>query len=144
MEEVNETIDAGVGGELKLDARGLDLLARTAKWSKFMAIVIFIGVGLMVLVSLLGSAFMSNITGGSFFSVILNMLVSLLYIFPALYLFRFSVKINEAIMVQDHFTLSDAFENLYKHYRFIGILMIVMFGLMVLGGLFAGLGLAMS
>ncbi len=63
-----------------------------------------------------------------------------LYFFPVLYLNKFSSKMLNAISMRDSLTLESSFEQLRNHYRFIGILTIVMIGLYALGILMMVIG----
>jgi hypothetical protein len=64
---------------------------------------------------------------------------ALLYFFPILYLFRFSTKAKTALNSGSDLELTEAFQNLKSHYKFVGILTIVMIGLYIVFFLFGGL-----
>ncbi len=61
-------------------------------------------------------------------------LMGLLYFFPIYYLFRFSAQVRPALASKNPQDLESALENLKSHYKFIGILMIVMISIYVLIG----------
>jgi hypothetical protein len=116
-------------------------LNETAGWTKFLAIVGFIFVGFMVLASYRIHSFFSMMPMSeefpfppaifSVFSVI-YLGMALLFFFPVLYLYKFSTRMKDAIRASDQGAMEDAFANIKAHYKFIGILMIVLIGFNVL------------
>lgn len=118
-----------------------DLLL-TAKWSKFLAIVGFIGVGLLVVLSFLimaGFSAFDSITHGdaaiAVFVGILYLLMGLLYIFPILYLLRFATNTKQAVLDNDEAAMEEALINQRKMYKFFGVLMIVALSIYALAAL---------
>jgi hypothetical protein len=77
---------------------------------------------------------------------VVYLIVLAVYFFPVLYLYRFSSKIKTALKQENRETLSDAFANLKSHYKFIGVLPIIVMSFYILaffGSLFFGvLGMA--
>lgn len=121
---------------LIIDWRSKEFLKETAKWSKFLAILGFIGIGLMVLFSLVmlfaPSSVMSNGDfpfGGKIFMMLFYLAFSALYYFPVFYLYQFSENTKKAIENNDNKAIRDAFEFLKSHYKFIGILTIILLSL---------------
>ena len=111
-------------------------LYQTAKWSNFLSIVGFIAVGVLIVISILSGSFnlFGSMVGGmsSAFMSILYLLSSLLYLFPVLFLYRFSKGIKSALTHNDQYALNEAFNYLKKHYSFIGILTVAVFCLYLL------------
>lgn len=113
-------------------------LTETAKWGKFLSILGFIGIGLMVLGSLLISTVFSYVFAAasfpmpSFAITVIYLLVALLCFFPVYYLYNFSTKMQASLKMDDQSALTSSFQNLKSHYRFIGILMIVILSLYAL------------
>lgn len=121
------------GENLIIDWRSKEFLKETAKWTKFLAILGFVGIGLMVLVSLVmlfaPSSLMSNGDfpfGGKIFMMLLYLAFAVLYYFPISYLYQFSEKTKKAIENNDNNAIRDAFEFLKSHYKFMGILTIIL------------------
>lgn len=120
-------------------------LVEAAKWAKFIAIIGFIGIGFMIIVGLFFGTIMgmiSRLEGAetaalpSFFGAIIAVvyiLLALLYFFPVKYLYDFSSKVKRAIEIIDQDLFSEAILKLKSHYKYIGILMIVMICLYILG-----------
>nr|WP_297306234.1 hypothetical protein [uncultured Flavobacterium sp.] len=115
-------------------------LLETAKWAKLLAIIGFVGIGLMVVLGFFMGTITSMISsidpyamednpfdaiGGIFVSII-YFVMALLYYFPIKYLFDFATKVKKAIAITDQQLFTEALVNLKAHYRYIGILMIVL------------------
>lgn len=114
-----------------------DYLLETAKWAKLLAIVGFVGLGMMVLMvlflgTIIGSlaamspeaAEISGMGGG--FLAIFYIGMALLYFIPIKYLYDFSSKVKKAIQITDQNLFNEAMMKLKSHYKFIGILMLIM------------------
>lgn len=121
------------GENLVIDWRSKEFLKETAKWTKFLAILGFVGIGLMVLGSLVmlfaPSSLMSNGDfpfGGKIFMMLLYLAFAVLYYFPISYLYKFSENTKKAIENNDNNAIRDAFEFLKSHYKFMGILTIIL------------------
>lgn len=128
-------------------------LKETAKWAKFLAIVGFVFIGLMIVAALfmtfamgdlMGEAGLPGIMSGGFLGAF-YLVFALLYFFPILYLYRFASKMKIALANDDQTFLQDSFQNLKSHYVFIGILMAIILAfyvVMIVVGIVAG-GMAM-
>ena len=121
------------GENLIIDWRSKEFLKETAKWTKFLTILGFVGIGLMVLGSLVmlfaPSSLMSNGDfpfGGKIFMMLLYLAFAVLYYFPISYLYQFSENTKKAIENNDNNAIRDAFEFLKSHYKFMGILTIIL------------------
>ena len=124
-------------------------LEETAKWTYFLSILGFVFLGFIVIGALFAGLIFGSLSqelgyglSGGLISLI-YLSVALLFFFPVLYLFRFSTKAKTAVRTGNDGELTDAFQNLRSHYKFIGILTIVMLGLYVVFFLFGGLGMLM-
>jgi hypothetical protein len=138
---------------LKLNNYAKEFLRETAKWAYFLAIMGFIGIGLIVVIALFAGVIFSAIPtdanpyggiGGGVVTVI-YLIIGGLYFFPVLYLYRFANKMKIALARNDEDVLTNAFEYLKSHYKFIGIFTIVMMSfylLMFLIALVGGLAVA--
>lgn len=123
-----------------------------AKWAKFLSIIGFIGIGLMFLaaiVMMVAGAALSNFSSeysrspiGAGMVGFIYIIMAVLYFFPVLYLFKSAVSLKKGIINNDEIILTDGFQNLKSHYKFIGIMMIVVLSLYALLFLFAMLALA--
>ena len=135
---------------VELTRESLSYLNETRKWTMFLAILGFVFVGIMVIFSLMFSAIFSALPGmtdaempfPSFLFGLIYLVMAGLYFFPILYLYKFSTFTKNAIMNRDSGQINDALKNLKSHYKFIGILTIVILVLypigimaMVIGGM---------
>ena len=107
----------------------------TSKWGNFLAIVGYIGMGLLILVGILmmvGMSFMNNYshTGSEFWLIgLLYILLAVVYYFPVTYLYKFSIQIKNGLSQKDQSVLTSGFLNLKSLLKFMGILTIVFLSL---------------
>lgn len=133
-----EEITTSGNSNLHLTEESKSYLKETAKWAYFLAIVGFIGIGILVLVALFfgtifaklnsfgGNSSPMPMMAGSFITVI-YLILAVLYFFPVYYLFQFASKAKAAFSRNDNETLTTSLEFLKSHYKFMGIMAIVMF-----------------
>ena len=115
----------------ELSPSSIQFLGETAKWAKFLAILAFVGLGLMVLGAL--GLFVGGAIGGMSENAVLSpgvlagiyLLMALIYFFPVSYLYNFAAKIKKAFRSEDAEQLEAGLEYLKKHYKFLGIFTIV-------------------
>jgi len=135
--------------ENQLTASAIGFLKESAKWCKFMSIVGFVGVGLMVLAALfmlIGlSAFDSMNEMSKFpfpmsaFSIIYLVLAAI-YFFPVYYLYQYAAKTKLALQSRNQQLLTEGFENLKSHHKFLGIFTLIIISIYGLVFVFAILG----
>lgn len=130
-----------------------DYITETAKWSKFLSIIGFVFVGFLVLLSIammvalpmLNEEIEELSSVSSLFGPILGVVylaIAGFYLWPVIYLFNFSTKTLEAIKENDDNILADAFKNLKRHYKFMGILTIIILSLyllLIIAGMLGGM-----
>ena len=77
------------------------------------------------------------------FLTVVYLLFAVLYFFPVLYLYRFSVKMEEGLRAQNGDTVELAFQNLKSLFKFMGLFMAVILGfygvMLVFGVAIAGI-----
>ncbi len=135
--------------QLEFSVQSKHYLNDARKWARFLAILGFIGVAIMVIMGLVMGMVMNSFGPGTvpgmggmpfppvIFSII-YFIVAVIYFFPVLYLFRFTTHIQKALTGSDSSRLSDAFRNLKAHYQFIGIIAIILIGIYIIGALMMG------
>lgn len=146
-EEVLDNSSRGNSG-LELNPRAIEFLRETRKWANFLAVLGFIGLGIFVLTALFMGAVMGSLgrIGGSNFNGFMvsfvYIIIALIYFFPILYLYRFAAKLKMALNTNNNTALEASFQNLRSHYKFIGVLTIIMmafyflsFFIMIIGGI---------
>ena len=127
-------------------------MKETAKWSKFLSIIGFIGSGLMVIIGLFASAVMSSMFNtygsgaGGFSSItfgIMYVLMGALYFVPSLYLYNYSNKMKLALATSNAVELEEAFLNQKSLFKFWGVLTIVIISFYLLFAIFGLLAFMM-
>lgn len=132
--------------ELQVDQQSNAYLMETTKWAKFLAIVGFIGCAFIVLAGVFAGSVMSSM-GDSFGlgglgvgAAVLYILIALLWFFPCLYLYRFSVRMQTALRSNEQQNLTTGFSYLKSYFKFVGIITIVVISLYLLMFIFLMLG----
>ena len=121
-------------------------LKEIGSWGFFLAIMGFIGVGLIVLIAIFIGPLLSSVSYDSPISsmagvgfAFIYLLIAAIYFFPVYYQYKFSTLIKKAILYKDQVSLELAFKNLKHRYKYIGIMIIVIVGFYLF---FAIIGLA--
>jgi hypothetical protein len=110
-------------------------LLETSKWGKFLAIVGYIVMGILILVAIfmmLGFSKLNSLPGVKFPLGALGfvyILVGVIYYFPVTYLYRFSVQIKQGLNSKDMNTITSGYQNLKSLFKFMGIFTIVILSL---------------
>jgi len=126
--------------ELRIDSASKTFLLEAAKWTTFLAILGYIGIGLMVLAGifmLISGAAMSSYNsmipmGGGAFFALFYLIFAAFYFIPINYLYKFASNMKLAIEAKNQANLTKSFEYLKSHYKFIGILTIVVISIYIL------------
>ena len=107
-------------------------LFETAKWGKFIAIVGYVGMGIMIILGLLvmiGKSSFGQFTGHNSTVGILGIIyiiMAIIYYFPVTYLYKFSKQIRNGLLANDELSITTGFSNLKSLFKFTAILIIVM------------------
>jgi len=128
---------------LSIDEEAKAHLLETAKWTKFIAIIGFVFLGLLMLLGLFMGFGLSSLTaiyggdsglGGSFGvgMMAIYFVIALLYFFPIYYLYKYSMLIKPAIHSgnQEQFNLALSYQR--RMFKFIGIMFLIVLGLYAL------------
>lgn len=137
--------------DLKLNETAKGFLKETAKWAYFLSILGYIGIGFLVIIAVFAGTIFSTIgymgedkspfrAFGGVFITVLYLIIAALYIFPVYYLNKFAVNMKNALTENNTELLATSLEYLKSHYKFIGIMMLVMFALYALVFVFAIIG----
>lgn len=147
MSTIDQQFVSPTEGSLSSEIR--EYMLETARWARLIAIVGFIGIGIMVII-----AFFAMFTG-MLFGVASNLevpigligliylAVSALYFFPVYYLYKAATGWKVGLMNNDEASLTSGFRNWKSHYKFLGIMVVIilsLYGLMFLTGLAIALG----
>lgn len=141
MEEIVDTSEESKVEEfeLQLNESAKGFLKEAAKWAYFLSILGYIGIGLIVLAAIFAGTlfgFIGNMmpleqmgmfsSAFGIFITVVYLLIAALYFFPIYYLNRFASNLRAAFRDNDSETLAKSFEYLKSHYKFIGILAVIM------------------
>ena len=113
-------------------------LRQTKPWAMLISVLGFISIALMLLFSM-GTLFVfpKGAGGSSFFpgilSSIMNLLMGILYFFPALFLFKFASAIGRLLEGGGTKDMEEALINQKSFWKFAGILTLVMMGIAIIG-----------
>ena len=147
-----EEIQTSTNSNLQLNEESKSFLKETAKWAYFLSILGFVGVGFMVILALfMGTIFSKlGVFGARFgmmeggFITVIYLLFAVLYFFPVYYLFQFASKAKVAFSTTDNEKLTASFEYLKSHYKFMGILALVIFSFYGVVLFFSFMGILLS
>lgn len=132
-----ETTEIESKNDLVLEVQAEVYLRETAKWAKFLAIIGFIFMGLMVLGSLAVFAFAGSIGSLMPFPIggigFLYLVLAGVYFFPIYYLLQFANKAKLALANNSTQSLTESMKNMKSLYKFMGIFTIVMLALYPIG-----------
>jgi len=133
---------------MQLTEQAKKYLMEASKWANFIAIVGFIAIGLLIIMSFSIGTILASLPEGSlgglspkFFSFF-YLIAAGIYFIPVFFLFQFGQKTKQALMQDDHNLLTFALKKLLSHYKFIGILFIILIALyffLILFGAFSAL-----
>ena len=122
--------------KLEISNQSMHYLNEIRKWTSFFTILGFIMIGILVLFGLLFSTILEFLTQGqadfpfpSYLIGIFYLIFALIYLFPVLYLSRFSQSLKGALNSKDTEQLTIAFKNLKSHLKFLGIMTIIIISL---------------
>ena len=133
MEE-NSTIQKT---EITLTQNSINYLSEIGKWSMFFAILGFIGIALMILVGFFAGTIFSALPQGNampipgFLFGLIYIILGGVYYLPMKYLYNFAAKISIAVRKKEAPLLEESLMNLKSHYKFMGIMYIVIFSLYI-------------
>ncbi len=122
---------------MELSQQAKKFLYEAAKWATILSIIGFIGIGLMIIMSFSMGTILSQIPNDAlgvpiqFFSFFYLILAGISFI-PIYFLFQFGNNIKNAIKNNDTDLLTFGLKKLKSHYKFIGILTIILMSLNLL------------
>jgi hypothetical protein len=141
MDSLNETV--ATPNHIEINSTGINYLKEMRKWTMFISIIGFIGMGLLFIAGIV-VLFASGIIPDNDFnslSFIPLMIIAIIYFFPIYFLYQFSTLSKNALDYHDSGTFSVSVKYLKMHFKFIGVFLIVILFLYLVIGIFALLGL---
>jgi len=142
----NQELNAEQNNTNLLTANVKNYLMETARWGKFLAILGYIGLGLLLVLSMMmlfGMSFLSDSLGSmSYFYQaqslnlvtmgIIYLIMIALYFFPVYFLHTFSIRVKTALLTNSVADMDTAFKNLKSLFKFTGVVSIVVLSIYVL------------
>ena len=156
--------------KIEIGQEGLGYLDTARKWTMFFAILGFVGIGLLLVLSLFAGTLLGGLTsnlssglegmegiegmeggldtakavsgfaGVMFFIVML--IIAVIYFFPLLFLLRFSKHSANAVKNLDSNEMTLALKNIKSFWKYIGILVIIMLAVYLVVFLIFGASMA--
>ena len=122
---------------MELSDQSIKYLLETARWATIVSIIGFIVIGLLIVVSFSVGSFLANSPYSEMgispqVLSITYLIIAGVYFIPIFFLYQFGIKTKHAIDNNDTDLLTFGLKKLKSHYKFIGIIMIIMFGLNIL------------
>lgn len=137
--------------KVEVNYETMKVINDTRKWTLFLSILGFIGIGLIVILGLIIGPLISSLSGqrlGSTFPPFLfgfiYLIIAVIYFFPVFFLYKFSVFAKRAFNTFEPENMHLAFKNLRTHYQILGVITIIFVGLYVIVGVIAALVTAFS
>ena len=144
-----------LSSELQIDSVAAAHLKETAMWARLLAVVGLVLSILIGIVGLFAGSMMATMTRnfngtgeaaalgalGSGVITIMYLIIAAVYFFLSLFLFRFAVKMKQALLASDQENFNASLLNLKLVYRTMGIIMIIYLSFLALA-LIAGIGAA--
>ncbi|HUQ66025.1 MAG TPA: DUF5362 family protein [Flavitalea sp.] len=135
MDQQNQSIF-----ELQFDQQSISYLGEAARWAKFLAIIGFVFCGLLVIFALFAGSIMGAMMSsmgsagmvGSGVLTVIYLVLTAVYFFPCLYLYKFASQMQTAIQSNEQLKVQSSFRNLKACFRFMGILFIIMIAIYIL------------
>lgn len=118
--------------EFGMDETSKAYMLETARWGKFLAILSFVGMGLLILVGLLflvvlnmtGETNVTTLGTGIGMSVV-YFIIAAIYFYPVWALYKFSVLSKQAIHSSNQQQFNESLRYLRNIFKFLGIIMII-------------------
>lgn len=119
-------------------------LSDTARLARFLSIVGMLLLALTAIANIFGITFMGGTTGMGGYNdtalmnsmrlglITATFIVIAIAFFPLLYLFQFANRMKMALAANNQEALNDSFLNLKRHFRYIGILVIILLAMYAL------------
>jgi len=130
--EINPTTD----DSLSITREMKENLLEMTKWSKFLAILGFVGLGMIVVSAIyglvIGSMSRYSYLENAGIAALIYIAIAVVYYFPVNFLYKASVGIKDGLILSNKIDLESGIDNLKSHYKYIGITAIVLVSLNII------------
>ena len=122
---------------MELNDQSKNYLLEIARWATILSVIGFIVIGLLVIVSFSAGAILaespySELGISPQILSITYLIIAGVYFIPIFFLYQFGTKTKNAIDNNNTDLLTFGLKKLNSHYKFIGIVMIIIFGINIL------------
>jgi len=124
----------------ELDEYGRSNLLEMTRWTKFLAIVGFILMGIMLMAAIFSSMALSSLSSNPLFAglggtalILFYVIILSLYFYPVYSLWKYSTLMKVALHTSDKKKFNDAIVYLKNMFKYFGIVTLVVLGLNGLG-----------
>ncbi len=132
-----------------LNQNGIINLEEAGKWSRFLGIVGFVMLGLILIFGLFAGSLMSGIMaasgtpfasfGAAFFTIYMIVICAIAF-YPTFMLYKFGTSVRASIRTSDISGFNQSLLYLKRYFKFVGILTIIILGIYALVFIFSMLG----
>ncbi len=136
--------------QLGIDETSKAYLSETSRWGKFLAILSFIGIGLLIVMGIFMGFAMSQFgqdnltsTSGPIFTVV-YLILGAIYIYPVWGLYKFSELIKTSLNTSNQQQFNEALRHQKNVFKFIGIIAIISLALYGIAIIIMIIGAAMA
>jgi hypothetical protein len=119
------------GDEIEGMSEILAPLKGTQPWVKLASIAGFIGAGLLMLIGVL--ALVMDVRGVSTLLALVYLIIGVVYIAPAMHLWRYAATIQTSLRDRETRTVVRALEHQQKFWHFVGMITLLVFALYAIG-----------
>jgi hypothetical protein len=150
-----ESLDSNMAGESSfLTGEIRSYLAETARWGRFLAIMGYIGIGIILLMAIMvmGMGSVASLVPGMGMGGLgigafgfIYVVIAAFYFFPVYYLHQFAIRIRRGLASQGLEDVTAGFQNLKSLFKFMGIFTIVIlsiYALIIVIAIIAGVAAA--
>lgn len=134
--ETTSPVETPPPAPLVINDRTREILGATVKWSKFLAVLCLVYCGFLLL-GAISMCMMGGFVGERFTSAadlkplsmalfgVIYIVLAVVYFFPAIYLYRFSERLPQALADNNIDEVNTALDYHRKYYKYIGIFVII-------------------
>ncbi len=126
--------------KIELSHEAISHVKKLTRWTFFLSILGFIYMGFIVLAGFSFGFIMESLgrqrganTPPSLLIGLIYVVIAILYFFPLLYLYKFSVSAKQSVQTSSTLEFTAALKYLTSHYTYLGVLAIVGIACMALG-----------
>lgn len=126
---------------LQISPSTIAYLKETGSWAMFFAILGFVFIIILVLGGFFIGAILSALNGeavlpgGEIIIGVIYLVIGIIYFFPIYFLYQFSSNMKKALQDNNSENLDLAFKNFKSHFKFVGIMTIIILALYILAAI---------